>query len=186
MKKVLLKIGLTFFKIFAISSAHFFISLFTPFPISKINIIFVLLVLFFLKNEKGSLIWVEFAIYFIIELYTIYPFGITISSATLAFLLGYWIFNYFFTNRTWYTAVALVTVMLLIYRVTFIFLLIIYHLNVATPMPAWSSLAYEFSLEILISAIASGVLFILLTPLVDDFQRQKIFTSWFKNIKQNE
>lgn len=186
MKNLFYYSSLFFLKIFLILILYFFFSVFIPYPLSQINIIFVSLVLFLMKNEKGSLVWVAWFVFFVLELYLTYPFGVVISSGTFAFLFSYWFYKYIFTNRTWYSSVGLVIVMIVIYRLIFVSLLMLYHLNSGINVVVWSNALLNFGLEIIFSTIITGILFMILSPYIENFQSQRIFSSWLKNIRREQ
>ncbi len=113
------------FLLFVVVS-HFFFSYVLPFPWSTVNIIFAVLILFLLFSQKGTVVWMAFFTHLCIELYSVSPFGIVLSSSTLSVLVMFWLFQYFFTNRSWYSSIVLTFFSLAFYRfVSFILLNIV-------------------------------------------------------------
>ncbi len=96
---------------------HFFFSYALPFPLSNFNIIFTVLILFMLFSQKGSVVWMAFFTHLCIELYSVSPFGIVLFSSTLSILFMFWLSQYFFTNRSWYSSIILTFLSLTLYRI---------------------------------------------------------------------
>lgn len=144
-----------------LAAIHFGAASLLPHPYSTINIFFVVFTLSILWSERGSVVWLAFATHFIIELFSTLPFGITLFSAVFATLLGYWLFEAFFTNKSWYTATALSASMIFLYRVLYVFL-ILFIIFFEKQSIAWPQLFIRFAWEIIFSvAITTLIYFIL-------------------------
>ncbi len=98
---------------------HIGISSMTSFPWSTINGIFIGCLLLLLRRETSIVIWLSFCCHFIIELYSQHVFGIALYAGTISMLGTYWLYQYVFTNKTWYAACALTASSLLSYRVLY-------------------------------------------------------------------
>lgn len=145
----------------AIVFSHLAVSYLLPPPWGHMNAIFVILSLLLLLGESGMVVWMAFAGHFVLELYATTPFGIVLFSGTFALLAAVWLFRYFFTNRSWYTAFAVSAIGVALYRVLYSgSLLLVRAFGVETALP-WRRLAVVFGWEILLTAIATGALYVL-------------------------
>jgi hypothetical protein len=142
--------------------AHLIVSYVLPPPWGHVNAMFVLLSLMLLVGESGMVVWMAFASHFVLELYATTPFGIILFSGTCTLLAVVWLFRYLFTNRSWYTAFAVSAVGVALYRLLYsASLLIARAFGVPTALP-WRHLAVVYGWEILLTSLATGVLYILL------------------------
>jgi len=117
-----LKFILVIFFLVLITSLHVGLVYLLPYPFSKINILFCFFILILLWKNSGTVVWMVFFSHFLIELFTVSPFGIILFSSVIAFLISYWLYQNVFTNRSWYAALALSVFTLIVYRIIFIIL----------------------------------------------------------------
>lgn len=134
----------------ALSTCHIALNSLLSHPWSMINVLFVVFALHVLLFEKGYVVWLAFATHFLIELYGTLPFGVTLFSATMATLIGFWLFESVFTNRSWYTATVLSLSLLGIYRLLYSVLL--WGVQQVTPLAiSWKPLLFNFAWELALS-----------------------------------
>lgn len=145
--------------IFGIVAAHLTTSYLLPPPWGHINTMFVLLSLLLLFGESGLVVWIAFAAHFVIELYATSPFGIILFSGTFAVLVAVWLFRYFFTNRSWYTAFAVSFIGVGVYRLLYSLFLGLTRALLGEPSLPWRHLLVVYGWEMLLSAIATGILY---------------------------
>lgn len=120
-----LKFILVVFFLVIITSLHVGLVYLLPYPFSKTNFLFCFFILILLWQNSGMIVWMIFFSHFLIELFTISPFGIVLFSSVVAFLICYWLYQNVFTNRSWYAALALSVFTLGVYRFLFVILLLI-------------------------------------------------------------
>jgi cell shape-determining protein MreD len=108
-------VGLVF-----LSALNIGISYILPYPFSKLNLIFAVLILIMILAGKGSIVWVSFFSHFIIELFAASPFGVILISSTISILFTYWLFKNLFTNRSWYATITVTGIALILYRFFYI------------------------------------------------------------------
>jgi hypothetical protein len=77
----------------------------------------VFLTLILISRERGTIVWTAFAVYGVLEIFSFYPFGVLLCSGTITWLVAFWLYEYFFTNQSWYTATVLSASALFIYYV---------------------------------------------------------------------
>lgn len=87
-----------------------------PYPYNKVNILFAFLSIMILLKDSGNIVWLAFFVHFLIELYTVTPFGVVLSAGTITFLVMYWLYRSLFTNQTIGTALAITLIGLIFYR----------------------------------------------------------------------
>ena len=142
-----------------LSATHIGLAFILPFPWSKINIIFVLLIILLFWWDSGYIIWLAFFSHLLIELYTTTPFGVLLFSGTISFLLAFWFYRYFFTNRSWYAAATLGLLTILIYRALYFFGLLSYKVLGLTTILPWQNILLTSMWEIVLSVPAIMLIF---------------------------
>lgn len=142
---------------------HFFISYLLPFPLNAVNILFAALVLSMMWSESGSVVWMAFFMHFLIELYSVSLFGLILLSSTLSILLTFWFLKYFFTNRSWYSALFLTFIALSLYRSFFLFFLTAVNFFTNRPSIPWFAVlplyGWELLLTLIVVALGYGSIF---------------------------
>lgn len=153
MRKLLSFIGKIIFLIGLVVS-HFFLSYSLPFPLNTINILFAVLIVTMILAESGVIVWMAFFTHLCIELYSVTPFGIILASSTLSILFTFWMFQYVFTNRSWYSAIFLTFFSLFLYRSISFVLLVLYNFLSKTENTPWSNFVILALWELLFTEIA--------------------------------
>lgn len=119
MVKYLPHIVLGLLVIIATSIIHLSISYIVPFPYNKANFIFAVLIMLLLLRRTGMVVWLAFALHFLLELYAVTPFGVQLFSGTVTMLLLYWIAEKFFTNASSLVVAAMSIVAIVLYRLLY-------------------------------------------------------------------
>ena len=132
-----------------LASSQFAVAYLLPSPWNRINSIFIVLVLLLLMSETGLVIWLAFATHFFVELYAATPFGTILFSSTVGMLATFWLYQYFFTNKSWYTALAVSGMSLVFYRLLYVTLLLVLHGAGVVPTIPWGILGIRVLEEIL-------------------------------------
>ena len=146
----------------AVVLLHFATTALLNTPWSHINTIFIFLILFLLIKESGVVIWMSFIAHFFIELYTANPFGVILFSGTLATLLAFWLYQYFFTNQSWYTATAVSFMTIVIYRILYTGSLGAMSIFLNIELPPWRFLLVTYGWEILFTTIVTAFIYFLI------------------------
>jgi cell shape-determining protein MreD len=90
---------------------------------NRLDMILVILVfILVLGGLKLAIIW-SISIGFLVDLLTFHPFGINLVTFTLTILVAFFLLNSFFTNRSLYSFLALVTVTILVNEIIWTFIL---------------------------------------------------------------
>jgi len=162
MHYILRGLGL-FFNIILLTGLHIGLSYILPYPWSKINILFTVLIILLLWWNSGIIVWLTFFSHLFLELYVTTPYGVVLFAATISILLGYWLYQNFFTNHSWYTAVALTAFTLFLYRILYTLLIVILKLfNVVAFVP-WQQIFITFFWEFIFTTIAVAILYFILS-----------------------
>lgn len=156
MRYVISLVGKLLFLMLIVVS-HFFISYSLPFPLSTINILFATLILYMVLTESGVIVWMAFFTHLCIELYSVTPFGVILASSTLSLLFTFWMFQYVFTNRSWYSTVLLTFFSLFLYRFFSLILLILINFITKEGSIPWSNIFVLAAWELFFTEC--GVLF---------------------------
>lgn len=92
-------------------------SLILPDPLQLANVIFAAFIIVMVAKNTGIVIWLAAAAYLLLEPFMTAPFGLTLGSAMFGMLVGYWMHETVFTNRSWYAAALLSIVSVAAFRI---------------------------------------------------------------------
>lgn len=129
----------------------------------SINMVILLTTLMIMMRGDSSAVWFSFVCNFILELYSVTPFGILLFSGTASALLSLSMFRSLFTNRSWYSASALSFCAIVFDRAWYTFLLIFIAMRQQRAFTAWQILLRAYASEILLTACATALLYALMT-----------------------
>ncbi len=143
-----------------------------PYPFSKMNILFVLLLLFLFWRESGKVVWLSFFTHIIIEFYALTPFGIILFSGTISMLFTYWIYQNIFTNKSIYSVLALSIFAVIIYRFFYMFLLFLFNFfsGSSESIPLLMTMQ-TFGWEILFTVLSVSTVYLFATQISKPFTR---------------
>ena len=133
-----------------------------PYPLSSINIILAILILVILSKNNGIVVWVSFASFFIIELFSVTPFGVILFSGTICILFSIWLYRHLFDNHAWYTAIILTIITLFIYNFIYVMALYILKISNGIEMIPWKFIFIIFFWESLFTVLFVLVGYIIL------------------------
>lgn len=150
--------GLIFFVIIDIGLSYVL-----PYPWSKINLLFALLIILMLWRGSGWIVWVAFFTHLIIELYTASPFGVVLASSTLSILVSFWLYKHLFTNRSWYAAIALAAITLALFRSLYTAALLILRAFSVVKIIPWKLMLVTFAWEALLTISAVGIIYFIVS-----------------------
>lgn len=142
-------------------SLHMGASYILPYPWSKVNILFIILLLLLAFRAVGSVVWMSFLAHFFLELYAVTPFGVLLLSGTVSMLLTYWAYQYLFSNRSWYAMVAMSMFTLVVYRCVYSLSLAVAHLIYPEIQVSWASIFETAAWEVLLTAVFIALLYII-------------------------
>lgn len=166
--------GLFFFVIMDIGLSYIL-----PYPWSKINLLFALLIILMLWRDSGWIVWITFFTHLIIELYTASPFGVILASSTLSILFSFWLYKHLFTNRSWYATVALSAITLALFRLFYVSTLLILRVFGVVKTIPWKLMLVTFAWEALLTISAVGVIYFFISRFSNRFKSAVITTRRF-------
>lgn len=140
-----------------------------PYPFAKINVLFLLLLILLMVWESGWVVWLSFLAHFIVELFSLTPFGVVLFSATMSTLFALWMYRHVFTNRSWFTAVVLCVSTIALYRVLYGVLLTAAAVVDPTISLSVSALLVPFIWELFLTTITMGTAYLVLSVLSKRF-----------------
>ena len=151
-----------------------------PFPYSKLNILFAIIILLMLWWNSGFIVWLSFFSHLFMELYTTTPFGVILFSSTISILFSYWLYKYIFTNRSILSTIALASFTLIIFRLIYTFLLIICKIfNIINDIP-WKLISITFIWEFVTTLLFVIILYFILNKITHRFNMSVIEKYTFK------
>lgn len=132
---------------------HIGASYLLPFPYSKVNILLGSLLILLVTRGTGIIVWISFFSHFLIELYTVTPFGAVLFSSTLSMLAAYWLSKHVFTNYSWFATLALTACTLVLYRFLYSISLLLAALLSGYTTSSWFLLFTTFVWELLFTLL---------------------------------
>jgi len=151
-----------------------------PFPYSKLNILFAVIIILMLWFDSGLIVWITFFSHLFIEVFSISPFGLILFSSTISILIAFWLYKHVFTNRSLVATVALASFTLLLYRSLYIVILIFIRLFNADLFISWPLLLVTFMWEFLFTIIIVTVLYLILSKFSHRLDSTVIHSRFFK------
>lgn len=170
--------------IVVLSALHLGLSYILPYPYSKINIIFGVLILLMLWWNSGLIVWINFFCFLFIELFTISPFGLVLFSSTMGILSAFWLYKYIFTNRSWYAAMAVTGISLFVYRVIYLTIATLLYVFKILDFLPWKLVFTTFVWEFVFTVLVVAVVYLLFSRFTTRFRAAVIESSIFRYEKK--
>ena len=131
-----------------------------PYPFNKVNVLFAVLSILVLLKDSGRIVWLAFLVHFLIDLYTVTPFGVVLSSGTVAFLMMYWLYRSLFTNRTIGAVLSITAIGLTIYRLLYSLLFALTVQFGASAAISWQPLFIIYVWEMIFTLLITGIFYL--------------------------
>ncbi len=180
----IIKILLVILGVIFMAALHIGFSYLLPYPFSKINIIFTIVILLLLWYNSGLVVWISFFSNLFIELFAVSPYGVILFSSTISILIAFWLYQNFFANRSFYAALVLTASTIFIYRLIYIFsILILKIFNIVEFLPGKLILITSLW-EILFTTILVSILYFIFSLFTKKFSAAVIESSIFKYEKK--
>jgi len=131
------------------------------------NLNLVLVILIFILGFSGFNLAVLWAVGlgFLLEVFSFLPFGAYLFSLSLAVIIANWLLNYFFTNRSLYSFLALTGLVTVIYElIVNFFVLIFVEISSAASITAgnsWFSMLGQIGLNLMFTFIIYYIIYFL-------------------------
>jgi len=98
-----------------------------PYPVNNIHLLLGTFVIIIMWSEKGGVVWLSFFSFFLLNLFTVSPFGTIFISGTITTLILYWFRRDLFTNRSFWTCIVLGFLAILIFRTLYTILFYLFN-----------------------------------------------------------
>lgn len=119
------------------------------------NLALVVLIFILGFGNFNLAIWWAVGMGFILEIFSFLPFGTQLMALSLTIIIANFLLNYFFTNRSLYSFLALVALATVIYELVINFLLLIFaqaeNYFFLTSWDFWASIFEQIGLSLLIT-----------------------------------
>lgn len=124
----------------------FYITLTTlaPFPLNQANIILLIITFLILFARLPLILWFTFLVSFILEFYSLFPFGSTMFSLLFATIIAFFVFQRFLTNFSFLSMLVVLFTLLLFNKIIFLFLQLIFTHSLNFSMSKISNFFWEF------------------------------------------
>lgn len=153
---------------------HIGLVTFLPYPLNKINLISLFVIIILLITESGKVVWLSFIPYFLIELFSVTPFGVVLYSGTISALVSFWLYKGIFTNRSVLTTMSLTAISIFLYRFFYSVLLFINsHFNKKEPV-IFSLPMSSYGWELVTTVIMAALIHLLLKFFIPQLNTAKI------------
>ncbi|NLZ96430.1 MAG: hypothetical protein GX926_00275 [Candidatus Magasanikbacteria bacterium] len=176
----ILKILLIFLALVLVVAFHVGFSYLLPYPISKVNIIFTVIILLLLWYNSGVIVWISFFSNLFIELFTVSPYGVVLFSSTISVLIAYWLYQNFFTNRSIYAALVLTAFTIFIYRLFYIVIMFILKIFSMVSYVPWKLIFITSLWEILFTTILVSIFYFIFSVFTKKFKSSVVESSIFR------
>ncbi len=151
-----------------------------PYPFSKINLVFAILITLMLWRRSGMIVWLAFFASFVTELFAASPFGLVLFGGTISMLLGYWFYQNIFTNRSWFASLALTAITLFFYHFLYVVGLVLLFVGDWVKYIPWQQILRTFLWEEVFTLILVGILYFLFSYFSKEFRSAVIEAQRFK------
>lgn len=178
--RAFLRFSLAAFGLLLLSALHIGLAFILPYPLSKLNIIFVLLIILLFWWDSGYIIWLSFFANFIIELYATTPFGILLFSGTISMLVAFWLYKYLFTNRSWYAAAGLGFLTIIIYRALYLLGLLFCEVIGAVAVWPWQNILMTLVWELVFSVPTVALFYFIISRFSRELKTARVGSTLFK------
>ncbi|MCB9798117.1 hypothetical protein H6758_00145 [Candidatus Nomurabacteria bacterium] len=169
MKKLLDFVAHALFILFTIAVHLVMVTIF-DYPISAINILFIILILHLLLYESLRVVWMSIAVFYILELFVSSPFGVLLFSGTYAIYLAYVLHLNVFPNRNLVASTLLLFITLICFRFLYV-LFSIFAFLFQEGSPAMGHLVGYAAWELLLT----GLVFLVIYPVVLHILQKRFF-----------
>jgi hypothetical protein len=173
-----MKFFINIFKIITLSVLiaflHYAASFLLPPPFNYINVIFVFIIISIIGWESGISIWLAFLLHFFIELYSITHFGLVLLPSVVATFVVYILHLFVFTNRSWYSVLALSSIAIIVYRFLYTFLFVVIGYYSSSLNFSWKAIFLPYIWELILTSILSCIIVFLLSKILHQFKSEKI------------
>lgn len=136
-----------------------------PGPASNLNLALVILIFILGFSSFNFAAWWAVGLGFLLEIFSFLPFGAYLISLSLTIIIANWLLNYFFTNRSLYSFLALIAIATVIYELIInFFVLIFVETNSAASIMAgnfWFSILEQIGLNLLFTFIIYYIIYFL-------------------------
>ncbi|MFH0956017.1 MAG: hypothetical protein V1801_02280 [Candidatus Falkowbacteria bacterium] len=132
---------------------------------SNINLVLVALIFILGFSNFYFAAWWTVGIGFLLEIFSFLPFGIYLFSLSLTIIIANWLLNYFFTNRSLYSFLALTGFATVIYELIISFFVLIFiKINSFASLADsnfWFSMLEQIGLNLLFAFIIYYIIYFL-------------------------
>ncbi|OIO19548.1 MAG: hypothetical protein COY69_02945 [Candidatus Magasanikbacteria bacterium CG_4_10_14_0_8_um_filter_32_14] len=164
MLKSILRIIFYFFLIIFIFILSLYSSFLLPYPFENINLVIIFLIILLGLYGSGNIVWGAFLFGVLMDLYSELYFGIFIFSLTISFLLVYWLYYEFFTNKSVWALATMVALEVIFFRIFYIFFIVFNGTKIKL------TFLFYFGWELLFTTITAFLLYFLLNKFFTKFK----------------
>jgi len=161
MIKIILKAIAALGGVLTIFIAHIAMVNFLPFPINRINLIYMALVWLVISKGTTSAIWLALVLSFLTEIFSSTPFGVNMAALILSLIFLDWFLLTIFTNHSWYMVFFSGLVGFISYRALGIIFLILAALMSHGAISLNYRLITDFLLEAALTSLALALTYLI-------------------------
>jgi len=159
--RFLLKTMLIIISALVIIIFHLTVVYLFPSSWSKINVIFLFLLLYLVWSGNSQAVWLTALTHLFLEFLSLTPFGLLLFSSVLSMLFSYWLFHSLFINHSWYTAMVLTAGTLFFFRIFYLLGLILFDPELQLNSNFWLNFTQSVAWEIGLTTLTMGLVYLL-------------------------
>lgn len=171
--RILAHVASLLFGIVSVTVLHLVHASFFQYPMSLLHVVFFSLLLLQFVFEPTLLLPLGIALFFVIDLYSVLtPFGIVLTAGTIALLGSIWLYQDFFTNKSWIAAGVVTAITIVFFRLLYAGMMFILSLVEQTYAISLSRLLLPTLWEAALTSIAVAISVLALTIFLPQLQRR--------------
>jgi len=157
-----------------ITILHVYIINVIPYNIAFVDTTMLIFVMMIMGGISGRVVWLAFAVYMILDIFSANPFGIELFAGVCSVLFIFWFFREIFTNLSVWAAGILTILGALMYRVIYIGLNIFVNIFFSEIANISMELFLLFAKEIIYTGVLSVPLYAIVMKVVPILTKERI------------
>lgn len=157
-----------------ITILHVYITNIVPHNTAFVDTTMLVFVMMIMGGISGRVVWLAFAIYMMLDIFSASPFGIELFAGVCSILFVFWFFREIFTNLSIWSAGILTIFGASIYRGIYIGLNILINLFFSETTSMNMELVWLFAREIIYTGVLSIPLYAIVMKVIPAFTKERI------------
>ena len=161
---------------------HVAIAFLLPPPFNTVHIIFIAIVMVLFLYEHGSIVWFGALLSIMLDFPSLYPFGISLVSGTIATTVMLLLYRNIFTNRSLYAAMMLLSIGYICYRGIFVLFDVGMYILFGQTFDLLQHLS-AYGIELIMTLLGLIAIYSFTSKFSYQLQHTNIQESWFRTLR---